>query len=249
MRFPLSLVNSAFGALYRLVSLVATVCASFAATVVAIGSLVKSYAYAVHRRLIWIFRNGSRLVVKAHRFAQFAAWLHTSSARFVMRIVRTVANAVLSCVKHVLAVVIPVVRTAVRVVLALVNFVPTCVWNLVIPNKVCAGARRIAAAVDTTRRRILFVISVYQSLACRVNKAATVVLAVTNATIFAVSAYTASCVYIAQSVFVVFKGLVTVSRAVLRVSPSAWQRVCTTTLCVWQCVRALRLSAAFPLAC
>lgn len=249
MQFALSLVGSAFGALHRLVSLVVTACASFTATVVAIGSLVKSYAYAVHRRLIWIFRNGSRVVITAHRFAQFAAWLHTSSARFVMRIVRTVANAVLSCVKHVLAVVIPVVRTAVRVVLALVNFVPTCVWNLVIPSKVCAGARRIAAAIDTTRRRILFVISVYQSLACRVNKAATMVLAATNTTIFAVSHYTGSCVYIAQSVFVVFKGLVALSCAVLRLSPSAWQRVCTTILSVWQCIHAFRPSAVFPLAC
>lgn len=52
-RFALSLVSSAFGALYRLVSLVAAACASLAATFVTIGSLVKSYVCAVHRRLTW----------------------------------------------------------------------------------------------------------------------------------------------------------------------------------------------------
>lgn len=215
-----SLVVSLLGVLCTVISLVATACASSAAAVVAAGSLVQFYVSSVLRRLFWIIRNGYRIVLAARRYARMFAQLHTVSAQFVMRIVRTVAHAALSCVKGVLVVVIPVVCTVVRIVLAVINFVPTCVWNLVIPSKLRACARWVAAAIDTTRRRILYVISVYQSLVCRVNKAATVVLAVTNATISAVSHYSGSCVYIVRSVFVVLKGLVDILYAV----HSTWQR-------------------------
>lgn len=240
VQHTISHVVSSLSVLRTVVSLVATVCASFIATVVAAGSLVQFYIWSVLHWLIRIVRNGYRVILAARRFAHLFAWLHTVSARIVW----TVANAALSCVKHVLAVVTSVVCIIVRVVLAVVNFIPTCVWNLVIPNKVRTCARRIVAAVDTTRRRILFIISVYQSLVCRVNKAATVVLVVTNTTIFVVSRYAGSCVYIVQFVFATFKGLVTVSRAVLRVSPSAWQHVCNITLSFWQCIRAFRPSLA-----
>lgn len=220
MQRTVSLVVSALGVLCTVVSLVANTCASFAAAVVAAGSLVQFYVWSVLHRLIWIVRNGYRVVLAARRYARLFAPLHTVSARFVMRIAQIVVSAALSCVKGVLVVIIPVMCTVVRVVLAVVNFVPTCVWNRVIPNKLRACARWIAAAVATTRRRILYVISVYQSLACRVNKAATVVLAVTNTTILAVSRYSGSCVYIVRTVFVILKGLVDVLCAV----HSAWQR-------------------------
>lgn len=219
VQHTISLVVSVLGVLCTVVSLVANACASSAAAIIAAGSLVQFYVWSVLRRLIWIVRNGYRIVLATRRFARLFARLHTVSAQFVMRIVWTVVNTALSCVKGVLVVVIPVVCTIVRVVLAVVNLIPTCVWNRVIPNKLRACACWIAATVDTTRRRILYVISVYQSLACRVNKAATVVLAVTNVTILAVSRYSGSCVYIVRSVFVVLKGLVDVLCAV----HSAWQ--------------------------
>ena len=152
-----SLVRPALNVVGVLISLAVTVCAP---PVVAVGSLVKSYGWPVFRVLLWLVRNVYRVVFGALFVARISAWLHVLAARLGMGVGRTLTNAALSCIRLVLS----VVSFALRVVLAIVNIVPACVWRFVVPRKVNACACRFAAAVDTGRRRVLFVVSVLRAL-------------------------------------------------------------------------------------